>query len=203
VVLDTLEDDPRELEEVAGSSPPLADRGGSGKAKAPESVSSQTMTTKGDVLNSLAFFFDMPQMASASTPLHSMASLLTVSKQALSQLLVNFQEEEQIMAENCLAEYDTMKERRALSVAGSRNSKRSSSSKAPSSTHSVAQGHKNTFDDKIRVLRRKRTTTLMMRCVRRLCIAPASSARRLPSPSGCDYIHLRIGTRYHHTTRLR
>jgi len=72
------------------------------------------------------------------------------------------------MAENCLAEFDRMKQSKAMSVASknSRNSsKRSGSSKAASSAQSVAQGHKNTFDDKIRVLRRKRTTTLMMRCV--------------------------------------
>ena len=82
----------REAEEVVGEpSPPrspTADgsvRGGIGKeaaAKAAENVTSLTMATKGDVLNSLAFFFDMPQMSSASTPEHSMASLLTVSKQA-------------------------------------------------------------------------------------------------------------------------
>ena len=57
------------------------------------------------VLGGLSFFFNMPHINTARTDAGSSASFLTVQSENFKRLLVNFVEDENIIAENCLIEF--------------------------------------------------------------------------------------------------
>jgi hypothetical protein len=76
----------------------------------PEEMStSEKVSEPGEVLGQLSFFFQIPHINTASTLADSAVNLLSLEQQAFTALKMNFRDDENTIAENCLVTYDKAK----------------------------------------------------------------------------------------------